>query len=328
MNILFIQSISIEQGSMFKIKRSLLEPIKKALKGVQISIAQQSSKNFDKKIVSADIVIAPAVENIDLEKAKVLKWVHITSAGANRIPEELMESDILITNSSGVHPVPISEQVLGYMLLFSRSIYKAYRIQIEKKTWIRNYDLLQVSELAGKTVGIIGMGRIGERIAKLCKAFDMQIIGVTRTKKRKGKFVDSQLTSKGLDKILGSCDYVVNSLPATKETTQIFNMQRFKKFKKGAVYINIGRGGTTNEDDLIDVLRSGYLKGAALDVFEEEPLKDSSELWKLENVLITSHYSGWTPKYMERVIGIFCENLNAYLNNKVMPNLIDKKLGY
>jgi phosphoglycerate dehydrogenase-like enzyme len=131
-----------------------------------------------------------------------------------------------------------------------------------------------------------------------------------------------------LPNLLKEADFVVNALPGTVHTKGIFDLKLFKKFKETSYFINIGRGTSVVEKDLVEALEERIIAGAGLDVFEVEPLPEISPLWKLENVIITPHYSGWTPKYTERVINIFCENLKSYLKGGKMPNLVNKELGY
>jgi len=155
----------------------------------------------------------------------------------------------------------------------------------------------------------------------------MEVLAVVRTK-REEEFVDKVYSMEGLDEVLGKSDFVVNALPGTEETKHLYNMDKFKKFKIGAYFINIGRGNSVRQEDLIQALNDGTLAGAGLDVFENEPLQKDSPLWDMENVIITPHYSGWTPFYMDRVIEIFCQNLEAYLKDDELPNLVNKNLGY
>jgi phosphoglycerate dehydrogenase-like enzyme len=256
-----------------------------------------------------------------------LKWLHITSAGANALSSEIINSKVLVTNSSGVHPIPISEHVLGLMLMLARGLHKAVKVQIEQKKWVRDVSLYQPGELAGKNLLVVGMGRIGERVAMLGEAFEMNVTGIVRNPS--GHKTRINLKSvKDLGSELKEADYVVNCLPSTSETIGLFDKKLLSRFKKGSFFINIGRGDTVDESELIAVLKSGKLAGAGLDVFEKEPLPSSSPLWEMDNVIITPHYSGVNPHYFDRVISIFCENLKAFLNQKTLPNLVDKKLGY
>lgn len=258
----------------------------------------------------------------EISEFKNIKWIHSFSAGVDYIVPLLKDKNILLTNSSGVHPIPIAEHVFAMILSFERGLYHALRFQLEKK-WERP----DVTELNGKTIGIVGLGRIGSEIARLSKAFGCKVIAVKRgmTKER---YVDILYTTKNLNSLLVQSDYVVICLPLTEETRHLIGAREFSKMKKGAVIINIGRGAVINEKNLVDALIKKRIAGAGLDVFDEEPLPKESKLWDMENVIITSHYSGHTPFYMKRAEEIFIENLKAYMNGKKMPNLVDIKSGY
>lgn len=294
MNILIIKSYidEAENSEIFRIKNKYIELIKKVSPYAVVNVVSDNSPNLDTHLSSAEIVVAAGIGDVDLSKAKKLKWIHVTSAGLNRLTKEIIESELLITNSSGVHPIPISEHVLAFMLMFSRAINHSFRNQVLKKNWIRNPELFPVFELFGKTVVIVGLGRIGRRVAKLTKAFGMRVIGVVRNLDRKEENVYKLVGISGLQNVLGQADFIVNALPLTEQTFHLFDKQKFKKMKKISYFINIGRGKTVVEDDLILALNSEEIAGAGLDVFEEEPLSQSSKLWDLENVIITPHYSG------------------------------------
>lgn len=294
---------------------------------IKLSVADESDSKFESLFAAADVMIVPPMKKLDFTKAANLKWLHLTSAGANMLSKEIINSEVIVTNSSGVHPIPISEHVMGLMLMLVRDMHKAYKNQLEKKTWIR--DGYQAEELAGKNLLVVGMGRIGERVAKLGLAFEMTVTGVVRDKSKHKSLPGVTIVEQNqLNKELKKSDVIVNCLPATLDTFHLFDKKRIAYFKKGSIYISIGRGDTTDEKELIAALKSGQIRSAGLDVFEKEPLPDSSPLWKMDNVVITPHYSGHNPHYTDRMIEIFCENLKAYLKKKPMPNLVDKKLGY
>lgn len=294
---------------------------------VKITILAKNSPKFKKTLQLAEMVIGQAGDIQELNDSPNLKWLHITSAGANALSKEVINSDILVTNSSGVHPIPISEHVLGLMLMLARGLHKAVKVQVEQKTWVRDVGLYQPDELAGKNLLVVGMGRIGERVAILGQAFEMNVTGIVRDPKSHKTNILLK-SNQDLAQELKKADYIVNCLPSTLETVGLFDKKLLSKFKKGCFFINIGRGDTVDEKELIAALKSGQLKGAGLDVFEKEPLPDSSPLWKMDNVIITPHYSGANPYYFDRVIDIFCENFKAFLAKKTLPNLVDKKLGY
>ena len=328
MNVLVITTKTGETEGLYQITPELLKKIKVEGKGIEVDACAETDSKVAEKLAWADVLITSEFGMLNESNARNLKWVHLTSAGTNKMPDFLKNSDILITNSSGVHPIPISEHVFALMLILVRKINLAFRNQIEKKEWVRSYKYYQPDELFGKTVIIVGMGRIGERIAKLADCFGMEVYGIVRdiSKKRTGHIKLFEMGD--LNGLLKKADFVINCLPGTEQTKGIFDLKLFKRFKPSSYFINIGRGTTVVEKDLIKAMEEGIIAGAGLDVFEVEPLPKSSPLWNLNNVIITPHYSGWNPNYTERVINIFIENLKMYLSGGVLPNLIDKKLGY
>lgn len=327
MNILIIQNTNPIFTPTMGVTEKHLEQIKKVLPTATIQIVKDTD-NFGKDIETADIVITPNIQLIPLPSAKNLKLIQVTSAGVNGLPKELVENDMLISNASGVHPIPIAEHVIAFMLMFSHQLHALHKTQLEKKTWDYSYNKYPIQELYGKTIGITGLGRIGTKIAQLAKGFEMTVLAMVRDVNKKYQYVDELFIEKNVAKLLQRADFVVNAMPLTDETKYFFDMEKFKQMKKSAYFINIGRGPVANEKDLIEALKKDVITGAGLDVFEKEPLANDSPLWNMENVLITPHSSGQTPEYMNRVIDIFCKNLKAYVEKTPMPNLVDKRKGY
>lgn len=259
--------------------------------------------------------------------AKKLKWIHSIAAGNEKILPSLIGKPVMLTDSSGVHAIPIAEQVVGCMLMFERRILEAVKKQ-QKREWAND---LEVGELFGKTALIAGLGSVGKGIARLCKCLGMKVFATKRELTASGDvkgLVDELRPMTDLARLLPLADYVVLSLPYTRETYHMFGQEEFAAMKQTAYFINIARGGVVDESALIKVLREEKIAGAALDVFETEPLPKESPLWAMDNAIITPHNAGSTPCYMDRVVDIFCANLKAYLEKRQMPNLVDKAKGY
>lgn len=326
--ILVLTKENTDAGKLYKLEDYLLERIIENAPDFKVVKSDINDSDVQEKILESEIIIDSQTSLLTPENTKNLKWLHLTSAGANSMPKFLFDSDVLVTSSSGVHPTPITEHVLAFMLMFARGINKSFRTQIEKKTWVKKYDLFNVFELSGKKVLIVGLGKIGQNLGKACQALGMEVSGLVRDVSKSRETEIPVFSIDQLKEIVGEFDFVINCLPGTVHTERLFDASVFEKFKEGSYFINIGRGTTVVESDLVDSLGGGKLAGAGLDVFEVEPLPDSSPLWDMESVIITPHYSGWTPKYFERVIDIFIENLKAYLKNEKLPSLVDKKLGY
>ncbi|WML28165.1 D-2-hydroxyacid dehydrogenase [Neobacillus sp. OS1-33] len=266
------------------------------------------------------------LEEYCLTPESKLKWFQSWSAGIDYLPlQEMNSRDLYLTSANGVHAYPISETIFGLMLALTRKIHTYVKNQ-QKKTWHHAHMGLEIHE---KTIGIIGVGTIGKETAKIAKAFGMRVLGV-RHSGQPVDYVDEMYTPDQLDQLLPNCDYVVVTLPLTKETNRLFGAEQFKQMKASAFFINIGRGEILVETDLIQALMEGAIAGAGLDVFETEPLSPESPFWEMENVIVTPHTSGSTENYNQRVIeNILIPNLKAYLSGEVPPiNLVNFSKGY
>lgn len=276
-------------------------------------------------IDTADILVAWGGQDIRqlYTAAPQLRWVHALSAGVEDwLFPELVNSSTLLTNSKGIHGIPISEHVLALMLAFSRGLNLLIPQQ-HNKQWKR----VRVDEIHEKTIGIVGLGNIGREIAKKAKALGMHVVA-TKREATTELFVDALYTPDHLTTMLGICDFVVLSLPLTEETKEMFNLSCFSAMKRTAYFINIARGGVISEADLITALEQGLIQGAGLDVFAQEPLPDSSPLWNMPNVIITPHLAGLSPSYLDRAIQLFADNLTRFIDKDQILNIVDKQKGY
>jgi len=188
--------------------------------------------------------------------------------------------------------------------------------------------LRDVDELTGKTLGVLGLGNVGMELSFRGKCFGMEVIAVDRRVVRRPSYVDEVMGLWGLDTLLAKSDYLVITVPLTSSSKHMIGERELRLMKSNAYIINISRGPVVEEKALVKALKEGWIAGAGLDVFEKEPLPMDSELWDLENVIITPHISGGTPRYAERLADIFCENLSRFLEGKTLINLVDKKEGY
>jgi D-2-hydroxyacid dehydrogenase (NADP+) len=255
-----------------------------------------------------------------------LRWVQLTSAGVDRAARSgLLESEIMLTSASGLHATPIGEFVLCVMLMFCKGAPKFVRAQ-ERREWVRYMP----QELFGKTVGVVGMGHIGSEVARLAKAFGCRVIATRRsvTQRVRGELVDEVLPASELPALLGESDFVVLSVPLTQETRHLIAEPELRAMRSTGVLINIARGAVVDEAALVRALKEGWIGGAGLDVFEQEPLPPESELWGMESVILSPHLSGGTEIYNQRAAGIFCENLRRYLADERLLNLADADRGY
>jgi phosphoglycerate dehydrogenase-like enzyme len=257
-----------------------------------------------------------------------LRWYQQWGAGADwllRYPEAA-NLDFVLTNASGVHAVPISEHIIGMLLMFSRGLHRAVRAQATH-TW-RRPEYSEVFELAGKTMLLIGVGAIGERTALLASALGMRVEGIRNHPEHGVAHVAEMYAPDQLHERLAHADVVVLTVPLSQATRGLVGAAELRAMKPAAYLVNIGRGGTVDETALCQALNEGWIAGAALDVFEKEPLPPDSPLWTMENIIITGHYAGATPKYDRRAFDIFLDNLRRYRDGTPLRNEVDKQAGY
>jgi phosphoglycerate dehydrogenase-like enzyme len=257
-----------------------------------------------------------------------LRWFQQWAAGADwlRRHPELVEADFTLTSAVGIHAVQIGEHVFATLLALARELPDAVLAQRERR-W-HGFDRVRPFELFDKELLVIGVGAIGGRVAELGSAFGMRVTGLRRNPDKEAAGVDRMVGPDALDEVLPGSDVVVLTVPLTDETRDLLSAERIGRMKEGSVLVNIGRGGTVNEDALAAALADGRLRGAALDVFETEPLSPASPLWGVRNLLITAHFAGATPRYGERAMALALDNLERYVAGKPLRNVVDKKLGY
>ncbi|QAA22753.1 D-2-hydroxyacid dehydrogenase [Sporolactobacillus terrae] len=266
---------------------------------------------------------APSAEL--LKKMPNLRWLQLPSAGANHFAHHPnLAKEVTLTNSSGVFGVIGAEHTLALILALIREI-PLYVKQTERHLWHEGDRCLQID---GSTFGIIGFGDIGSEIAHRLKAFGARVLAVKRNLSGLSEDADAVYTLDDLDPVLNESDFVVNVLPLTPETKNLFDAKRFAAMKDGVQFINVGRGGTVDERALIDAVHSGKVGGAALDVTAEEPLPENHPLWDLPNILITSHSLGVGPGKYKKRNDLVAKNVTNFITGKPLRNQVNRELGY
>jgi len=261
------------------------------------------------------------------EKLPNLRWMHLFSAGVERSVDYAAARGLLLTNGRGAYGIVIAEHSLALMLALSRRLDFAVS-NMPSGNWDRSAGT-GAREIRGSTVGIVGLGDIGGRLAYLCHALGATVLAYKRTPGQAAPYIERLYTGdKGLDDMLAECDYVAVCLPGTPKTRHLFDEARLTKIKPGAILTNIGRGTIIDTDALVRLLKSGHIAGAGLDVTDPEPLPAGHELWRLPNVIITPHVAGSSNNIPGRVIGVFEENLAAYLRGVDPPNRVNYIEGY
>jgi phosphoglycerate dehydrogenase-like enzyme len=256
-----------------------------------------------------------------------LKWIHFGSVGVNRVQaKEVLDRNIIVTNSRDTMTGAVAAAALSMMLALARGLHHCWRLREDGNLTRESYDRYfdQTYELEGQVCLIVGYGQIGKRLAASCEALGMRVDIISRSATTRDGVKNGKVYQLSELELAGrEADYVVNLLPLTNLTTNVFDRKFFSAMKKSAFFINLGRGESVCEDDLIDALKSGTIGGAGLDVFEKEPLAANSELWKIPEVIITPHIGGLTNRYWERQTKLFAENLERYINGKKLVNVVD-----
>jgi phosphoglycerate dehydrogenase-like enzyme len=279
----------------------------------------------------------------NLSAAPRLKWVQLHSAGINHLRNHpVLQSDVRITTSSGVHAIPIGEFAITLMLALARRVPRMVRMQDHGEWPEHRWKMFVGTELRNASLGIVGYGSIGRETARIAKqGFGMRILAMTRGGDRRdrgyheagvgdpeGTLPDAWFTRAQLPDLLAQSDFVLVATPLTDETRNLIGVAELHAMKPTAFIVNIARGGIVDEAALVSALKENWIAGAGLDVFEKEPLPAESELWKLQNAIIAPHVSAATSHYDDRVVELFSENLRRYLRGDPLLNLVDRQAGY
>jgi len=291
----------------------------------------QDPKRRREEFVDAEVLFVLRLSPEDFKAARQLKWLHLPSAGATHVLfPELVDSQVIVTNSRGLHAIPIAEHVLGVMIILARKLHEAYRFQLEGK-WARRemFDRYPTfSELHGQTAGIIGLGSIGLAVAERVKALGMRVIASKRTVGTLPACVDELGGPESLPHLLQMSDFVIVAAPLTPETRGLIGERELRLMKPTAYILNVGRGAIIQEAVLIRALKEGWIAGAGLDVTEVEPLPAESELFHLPNVFHAAPCSGLRGPYWEHALASFKPNLGRFVRGEPLENVVDNDGGY
>jgi phosphoglycerate dehydrogenase-like enzyme len=253
-----------------------------------------------------------------------LKWIQSASAGVDSLLfPELATSHVVVTNARGIYEEAMAEYVLALMLVMSKGLRSVLERQ-GRAEW----DHRQTERLERKRVLVAGTGPIGRAIARDCRALRMSVRGVARTAHPGDADMVEIFGVERLREAVAATDYVVNALPATDETWHLFDREVFAAMSPSARFVNVGRGSTVDEDALIQALQTGGIAGAALDVFDQEPLPSDSPLWAMANVIVSPHMAGDAAGWKEAAVELFVRNLERYLTGRPLLNVVDKMRGY
>ncbi len=265
-------------------------------------------------IADADILLtfAPRLSDDVLRAGTNLKWVQALGTGVdNLIDRPVLRKDVIVTNVHGIHGPPVSEAAVASMLALARDIPRALRAQ-EQREWAR----FPAQLLHNKTVGIFGIGAIAEELAPKCKAFGMRVVGLSSSPRDVAGF-DRMYASADLARVAGEFDFLVLLTPLTDKTRNSVDAKVFAAMKPKSFLVNLARGGVVDEAALVDALRDKRLAGAALDVFNEEPLPPNHPLWEMKNVIITTHQGGFCDVYIDHALPTVETNMRCFLSGNI-----------
>ncbi|APE32114.1 hydroxyacid dehydrogenase [Halomonas aestuarii] len=304
-------------------REALLSQLAEGLPEARVLLASSPVQVPDR--LRVDAVITPTLPWLPeaLSRLEHYDWIHFLSSGVEAIWAMPFDKHrVLMTRSAGVHAPAMSEFALGAMLYFAKR-FGSWTRQSASPHWRREW----LGELTGARLTILGMGRVGSLLAERARLFGMQVNGLRRHADNISEGM-TPLTLSRLPEVLADTDYLVVCLPLTDETRGLVDERLLESLRPGAVLVDISRGGVVCESAVIKSLEAGRLSGAALDVFEREPLPKSSRLWGREDVLLTPHVSGTTPFYLERAVALFLDNHRALVAGQAPLTPVDVEAGY
>jgi D-2-hydroxyacid dehydrogenase (NADP+) len=306
-NLLILLTLTPELNNQYR------DRLKAKFSELNVNLVDHHSK-VGPYIAEADILLtfAPRLSDEVLRAGTNLKWVQALGTGVdNLIDRPVLRKDILVTNVHGIHGPPVSEAAIGSMLALARNIPRAVRAQ-DKREWAR----FPAQLLHNKTVGIFGIGAIAEELAPKCKAFGMRVVGVSSSPRDVAGF-DRMYASAELAKAAGELDFLVLLTPLTDKTRNSVDAKVFAAMKPNSFLVNLARGGVVDEAALVEALRAKRLAGAALDVFNEEPLPTDHPFWEMNNVIITTHQGGFCDVYIDHALPTVETNMRCFLSGNI-----------
>jgi phosphoglycerate dehydrogenase-like enzyme len=254
-----------------------------------------------------------------------LRWIHAFTTGVDGLlGSEIRTMGFTITTTKGIHGSIMADHVLALIFAFVRALPALFRQQ-EARVFVKR---MEAGETAGKTVGIVGLGRIGQEIGRRTAALGMRVVGLRHRSELSAPWLERLYGEEERDAFLGAVDFLVLTVPLTPETQHLIGARELSRMRPSAYLINVARGGVVDTEALVAALRQGVIAGAGLDVFEEEPLPPESPLWELPNVIVTPHMAAVSSQYMDRAIEVFVENLRRYTRGEPLLYTVDPMSGY
>jgi phosphoglycerate dehydrogenase-like enzyme len=325
------------------VERERLDQIVAAARSMRV-VNVASEAEAVEQIPEADAFFGKITPPI-LAAAQRLRWVQTATASLEHYMfPELVAHPCTLTNMRGLFSDVIADHVFGYILCFTRNFHHYIRNQLAarwepaggesaRSTFAAGPGTVSAMDrahlhLGGMTLGIVGLGHIGSEVARRGLAFSLRVLAVDPVQTEAPAGVAALWTPERLPELLGQSDFVVIAAPHTPATVRLFRREQFQQMKRSAYLINIGRGAIVDLADLTEALQAGEIAGAGLDVFEIEPLPADHPLWKMENVIITPHIAGNSPRIAERHLGVLLENIRRFLHGEVLMNTVNKAMWF
>ena len=294
--------------------------------GVRV-VRGQEPADFGDALATAEVIFHCAGGRKRLEpllaQAPRVRWVHSRSAGVENILfPALADSPVVVTNARGAYSRSLAEWAMTGVLFFAKDVRRLRRSQAEGR-----WDVFEPEEIAGKTLGIVGYGDIGRAVARYARALGMTVLALRR-RPQKDELAHEVVGADGLLGLMRRSDYVVAAAPLTPDTRGLIGRAAIAAMKPTGVFVNIGRGSVVDEPALVEALTAGRIRGAALDVYEVEPLPAGHPLYGLDNVLLSPHSADNVPGWRESAVDVFVEHVAQYLRGEPLRNVVDKTHGY
>lgn len=298
----------------------------------QVTVVHLASyEGIEQHLRDVEIAVTWSLRPEQFLAAKKLRWIHSPAAAVHQlIFPELVNSDVILTNAREVHGPVVAEHAMAQIFALAKRLPSAMRLQ-QRRSWGQQAmweEYPRPREVAGATLGLVGLGSIGRAVVKLASAIGMRVIAVREHPERGSDGAELIFGPAQLDEMLAQADYVVLAAPLTSSTRALIGTAQLSRMKPDACLINVGRGPLVDEDALAKALRDKEIGGAALDVFSKEPLPLDSPLWDLDNLLITPHTAALTEKLWQRHYALVAENLRRYLAGQPLLAVVDKQRGY
>ncbi len=325
------QADPIRIATQFRFEPNEIEQIRAAAPGTGVELKVCGSREEYREALKTAEVVYGNVTGADLDSAPRLKWVQAGGAGIEGLDQKFIESPVVLTNYARTFAPGISETAIGMLLCLTRGITKYYVPQFQKREWkpVGGPKSAAHTELVGRTMGIVGMGGIGSAIARRAYyGFDMKIVATDAKPISKPEYVAELHEPAWFPKMVPQVDVLVSAAPLTPQTNRMFNETVFRSMKKTAYFLGMSRGRLFDDMALVKALKEGWIAGAGLDVFPQEPPPSSHPIFDCPNVVMTMHTSGWSPDRQVRLIELFAENVRRYAAGEPLINVVDKRRGY